>query len=178
MNSLATKLIPVAIASILCGVAVAGGGKDKLSKMDKDGDGTVTAAEYAEGSKAMFGKLDKDGDGYVTAAEMDAAHGPMDARAHSNEQAAARTEGGSEQTMADKKAYNPSGSGKAMTKQMSSTQKIAAMDTNNDGKLSEAEHAAGAKKRFSKMDTDGDGSLTAQELRKAESWSLTASDIE
>lgn len=178
MNSSASKLIPVAIASILCGVAVAGGGKDKLSKMDKDGDGVVTAEEYSAGAKEMFSKIDADQDGQVTKEELDAAHGPMQARAHSTEQSASRGEGQTEQRMGDKKAYDPAGGGKAMTKQMSSTQKIAAMDTNNDGKLSAEEHAAGAEKRFSKMDSDGDGSLTAQELRKGESSALTASDAE
>lgn len=179
MKSLASKLIPVAITSILCGVAVAGGGKDdKLSMLDKDGDGKVTAAEHADGSKMMFGKMDANKDGSVTAEEMDAHHSEMMSKDHSNRHAASRAEGGtSEQKMADKKAYDPSGTGKAMPKKMSSTQKIAAMDSNNDGKLTAQEHAAGAKQMFSKMDKDGDGSLTAQELRDGDrASSMTASD--
>jgi hypothetical protein len=68
MKSLASKLIPVAIASILCGVAVAGGGdKDKMSMMDKDGDGKVSAMEHADGAKMMFTKMDTNKDGEVTA---------------------------------------------------------------------------------------------------------------
>lgn len=178
MQTLASKLIPVAIASILCGVAVAGGGKeDKLSMMDKDGDGKISAMEYAEGTRAMFGKMDTNQDGAVTEEEMDAAHASM-GKGHSNEQSASRTEGPAEQRMGDKKAYDPSGTGKAMPKQMSSAQKIAAMDTNNDGKLTEQEHSAGAKKMFSKMDKDHDGSLTAQELREGERPSMTASDTD
>ena len=177
MQTLASKLIPVAIASILCGVAVAGGGKDdKMSMMDKDGDGKVSAAEHAEGTRMMFSKMDTNQDGAVTEEEMDAAHASM--KGHSNQQAAARAEGPGEQRMGDKKAYDPSGTGKAMPKQMSSAQKIAAMDTNNDGKLTEQEHAAGAKKMFSKMDTDHDGSLTAQELREGERTMMTASDTD
>lgn len=174
MNSLSSKLIPVAIASILCGVAVAGGGKDKLSMMDKDGDGKVTAAEYSDGTKMMFGKMDTNKDGQVTAAEMDAAHSSMD---HGKDHATARTDAGpNQEKMQDKKAYDSSGTGKGMPKMMSSEQKIAAMDKNNDGKLSADEHANGSKQMFSKMDKDRDGSLTAQEVRDGERSSMTASD--
>jgi Ca2+-binding EF-hand superfamily protein len=178
MKSLSSKLIPVAIASILCGVAVAGGGKDdKLSMMDKDGDGKVTATEHADGAKMMFTKLDTDKDGQVSATEMDAMHSSMKDKGHSNEQSTARTEGNpSKEKMGEKKAYDPAGTGKSMPKQMSSTQKIAAMDTNNDGKLSAAEHSAGSKQMFSKMDTDRDGSLTAQEMREGHRSEMTASE--
>lgn len=176
MKSLSSKLIPVAIASILCGVAVAGGGKDdKMSMMDKDGDGKVTAMEHADGAKMMFTKMDSNKDGQVTAAEMDAAHAGM--KEHGKDHATARTDSGpTEEKMQDKKAYDQSGTGKSMPKQMSSAQKIAAMDTNNDGKLSAAEHTAGAKQMFSKMDADRDGSLTAQEMREGDRAEMTASD--
>jgi len=172
MNS--SKLIPVAIASILCGVAVAGGGKDeKMSMMDKDGDGKITAMEHADGSKAMFTKLDGDKDGQVTATEMDAMHTAMTDKGH----AATHTQGDpNQEKMADKKAYDQTGTGKSMPKGMSSSQKIAAMDTNNDGKLSAAEHAAGSKKMFGKMDADRDGSLTAKEMSDGQRAEMTASD--
>lgn len=178
MKSLSSKLIPVAIASILCGVAVAGGGKDdKMSMMDKDGDGKVTAMEHADGAKTMFGKMDSNKDGQVSATEMDAAHASMKDKDHSKDHATARTEGSpTEEKMQDKKAYDQTGTGKAMPKQMSSAQKIAAMDKNNDGKLSAEEHSSGAKQMFSKMDSDRDGSLTAQELREGHRSEMTASD--
>jgi Ca2+-binding EF-hand superfamily protein len=38
------------------------------------------------------------------------------------------------------------------------------MDTNNDGKISEAEHAAGSKKMFDKMDANNDGRVTEDEM--------------
>jgi len=172
MKSFSSRLIPVAIASILCSVAVAGGGKDKMSMMDKDGDGKVTAAEHTDGAKMMFSKMDTNKDGQVTAAEMDAMHDSMKDKGH----ATARTDAGpNEQKMADKKAYDDAGTGKSMPKTMSSEQKIAKMDTNNDGKLSAAEHAAGSKQMFSKMDSDRDGALTAQEVQEGER-SMMASD--
>jgi Ca2+-binding EF-hand superfamily protein len=176
MKSLSSKLIPVAIASILCGVAVAGGGKDKVSMMDKDGDGQVTAMEHADGAKMMFSKMDANKDGQVTAQEMDAAHATMKDQGHDKDHATARTDAGpNEEKMQDKKAYDQTGAGKSMPKTMSSAQKIAAMDTNNDGKLSAAEYTSGAKQMFSKMDKDKNGTLTAQELREGER-SMMASD--
>jgi Ca2+-binding EF-hand superfamily protein len=174
MKSFSSRLIPVAVASILCGVALAGGGKDDHMKMmDQNGDGKVTAAEHDAAVKDMFSKMDTDKDGFVTAQEMDAMHASM---MQDKGHATARTESGpTEEKMADKKAYDPSGTGKSMPKMMSSEQKIAKMDTNNDGKLSAAEYSAGAKQMFGKMDKDGDGSLTAQEVRDGQR-SMMASD--
>jgi Ca2+-binding EF-hand superfamily protein len=41
---------------------------------------------------------------------------------------------------------------------------FAMMDANKDGKISAAEHAAGAKAMFEKMDVDKDGKVTAAEM--------------
>ena len=42
---------------------------------------------------------------------------------------------------------------------------FAMMDTNHDGKISAAEHAAGAKAMFEKMDANKDGFVTLQEMQ-------------
>lgn len=44
----------------------------EILAMDKNGDGTLTAAEHAVGARAMFTAMDGDQDGRVTGAEMDA----------------------------------------------------------------------------------------------------------
>ena len=49
---------------------------------------------------------------------------------------------------------------------MKSADKIKAMDTDGDGKLSAAEHAAGAKEMFGKMDKSGDGNLSKTEMNE------------
>jgi Ca2+-binding EF-hand superfamily protein len=41
------------------------------------------------------------------------------------------------------------------------------MDADGDGKISAAEHAAGAKKMFETMDADKDGKVTAKEMETA-----------
>ncbi len=48
----------------------------------------------------------------------------------------------------------------------SSSEKIATIDTDKDGRLSAAEHVAGAKAMFAKMDVDVDGFLTADEIQR------------
>jgi Ca2+-binding EF-hand superfamily protein len=164
MKSFASKLIPVTVASILCGVAVAGGGKDdKMKMMDSNGDGQITSMEHADGAKMMFTKMDSNKDGQVTAAEMDSMHASM----HGDKDRTAAAD----KDHATDKSHDKAGKGK-----MSSTAKIAAMDTNSDGKLSAAEHSAGAKQMFSKMDADRDGQLTAQEMREGERSQMSASD--
>jgi Ca2+-binding EF-hand superfamily protein len=55
-------------------------------------------------------------------------------------------------------AYAGGGSGQAEVKMM---------DTDGDGSISAAEHAAGAKQMFAKMDADGDGIVTAKEMEAA-----------
>lgn len=47
---------------------------------------------------------------------------------------------------------------------MSRDSRMMKMDANEDGKVSSAEHAAGAKKMFEKIDADKDGRLTAAEM--------------
>jgi hypothetical protein len=62
---------------------------------------------------------------------------------------------------------------------------FASMDTDGDGRVSEAEHAAAARKMFATMDANGDGSVTATEMeaargkvsgRKAVKGELTAAE--
>lgn len=173
MKSFAPHFVPVAIASILAGIALAGGGKDDHMKMmDADGDGKVSATEHADGAKKMFTKMDSNKDGRVTAAEMDAAHPMM--KHHDDQRTARHEDGHDKENVADKPADQSTKMHGG--KMMSSREKIATMDTNNDGQLSAAEHAAGAKQMFTKMDTDSDGTLNARELREGHRSMMTASE--
>ena len=47
---------------------------------------------------------------------------------------------------------------------MAGDDKAKLMDTNNDGVISSAEHAAGAKTMFTQMDANNDGKVTAAEM--------------
>jgi len=178
MDSFASKIIPVGIASILCGIAMAGGGKDDHMKMmDANGDGKVTAAEHADGCKQMFTKMDSNQDGRVTVAEMDAASPMMKHHKDHQDATTARNEDGHDKENAADKSYDKSDKTHG-GKMMSSSEKIAMMDTNGDRQLSAEEHAMGAKKMFTKMDADRDGTLTAQELREGHRSMMSASDTD
>lgn len=125
----------VLLGALLLVPAAAMAGDDKSKGMDSDGDGAVSSAEHAAGAKKMFDAMDADHDGYVTAAEMDARWAKADK---------GRQGGGMK---------------------MSSADKIKEIDTDGDGRLSAAEHAAGSAKMFARMDADGDGKVTAAEMQ-------------
>jgi Ca2+-binding EF-hand superfamily protein len=46
----------------------------EVKKLDTNGDGVVSQAEYLAASQARFAKLDKNGDGYITADEITPRH--------------------------------------------------------------------------------------------------------
>lgn len=125
----------VALGALLLVPMLATAGDDKMSKMDTDGDGAVSSAEHAAGAKKMFAEMDANKDGQVTAAEMDA-----------------------------RWAAKANKDGKDHMK-MSSADKIKEIDTDGDGRISAAEHAAGSQKMFAKMDADGDGKVTSAEMQ-------------
>ena len=52
-------------------------------------------------------------------------------------------------------------------KAMSSAEKIAAIDSDHDGIVTAAEHAAGARAMFERMDADHDGKVTAADMDAA-----------
>ena len=121
------------------------GAGDKFKMMDANADGMVSASEHAAGVTKMFGEMDANGDGTVTAAEMDAKHDRKKVAAKGNMTS-------NDAAMDD------------MHREMSSSEKIAKMDTNGDGVMSASEHDSGARSMFSQMDTDGNGSLSKQEM--------------
>ena len=108
--------------------------------MEQHQRAAIAAAEYDDYAKNRFEKMDINHDGSVTAAEMDQSHMAM---------------------------------GKDDTKMMherSSADVIMDMDmdSNRDGKLSEAEYRAGMKKMFDKLDTDQNGTLSPTEQEMAQ----------
>ncbi len=180
MDSFAKKILAIGVASVVCGIAMAGAGKDDHMKMmDGNGDGKITATEHADGARKMFTKMDSNKDGRVTAAEMDAASPMMKHQkdAHASGATTARNADGHDKENAADKSYDSSAK-MGHGKMMSSSEKIAKIDTNGDGQLTAEEHAAGAKKMFGKMDADSDGTLTAQEMREGHRSMMTASDAE
>jgi Ca2+-binding EF-hand superfamily protein len=109
----------------------------EMQMMDADRNGTLSAEEHAAGARRLFVMMDANRDSKVTLAEMDAAHAEITGA----------------------QPGRPTG-----PEELSSARKISVIDTDKDGQVSAAEHAAGSKRMFTNMDTDQDGRLTDQEL--------------
>jgi Ca2+-binding EF-hand superfamily protein len=145
MNIKKRSLLLVCILSAAAlPAAFAGGDKDKEFQMhDTDGNGKISRTEHAAVAKKLFAEADTDRDGFVTANEMAACM----AKKHG-----------------DKAAHHGSAAGKP-DKMISDI--IQMSDQNGDGKLTMAEHDAGADKMFAKYDSDGDGALSKDECNAA-----------
>jgi hypothetical protein len=100
--------------------------------------------------------MDRDGNGTVSATEHEAGAKAMFAKMDANSDG---TVTATEMDAAKAEAGKDDGMGK------SSAEKIATIDTNQDGELSAAEHAAGSTMMFGKMDVNHDGALTAAEIQ-------------
>ena len=145
-----------------------GSAEAEVKMMDTDHDGSISASEHAAGAKKMFDKMDADRDGIVTAQEMEAAHKDMPTGRADAPQA-----GASESNPGQATRLGKSDTHHGMK---TAAEKIKMIDANGDGKLSAAEHEAGARKMFDKMDTDQDGKLSAAELQAGHDRMMTADD--
>ena len=68
-----------ALAVLMAGVTAPSFAKDgkggkHFAKMDTDGNGTISQAEFLERAKKRFAKMDADNNGEVTKEELKAAH--------------------------------------------------------------------------------------------------------
>ena len=106
-----------------------------------------------------FKMMDTNGDGSISMAEHDAAVTKMFTDMDANKDGFVTSA-----EMDARHAKMMKGEHKGMD--MKSADKIKAMDTDGDGKLSAAEHAAGANEMFGKMDKDGDGKLSKAEMNE------------
>lgn len=109
----------------------------------------------------------------MPAAEFDAMDGNHDGKISSSEhEVVARkmfdmmdTDGDDNVIVAEMDAAHAKMTGHAaMANEMNSAQKIKTIDTNNDGILSQGEHADGSAAMFKRMDGNSDGSLSRQEF--------------
>lgn len=141
-------------------------GDPRFRQMDTDRDGRLSRSEHAFGVNAVFGEMDADRDGFVTAAELDA---HLSQRKDAAIRFSVATAGAGNETALGSGAARADGSVSqnevanartAAPAELSAAEKIRLGDRNGDGKLSAAEHAAGASALFARLDADGDGYLS------------------
>lgn len=118
--------------------------KQQSSTTEADRDAGLSAQAHAAAAQAMFQRMDADGDGQLTAEEMAQGPGGM---------AGAGSHGSAGHPMAGQ-GMAGQGMGPAL------------MDSDGDGAISAAEHAAMAQAMFQRMDADGDGRITTEEMGK------------
>jgi Ca2+-binding EF-hand superfamily protein len=111
-----------------------------LQRLDADKDGKVTKSEFDAVHAAQFKAADKNGDGFVDKAEF---------TAFDTERRAAFG------------ARNPDARSEARVGRI-----FAALDADNDGKISAAEWKASGERRFGRFDRDGNGVIEAGELAR------------
>jgi Ca2+-binding EF-hand superfamily protein len=136
-------------------------GNDWMAKMDGNHDGVITADEHAAMAKAMFDRMDANHDGRLAGAELEGGHGMRGQRMgdHAMPEGMAHGDRGmGDHAMAGHGMHGQGGmAGAGMRKQ-------AMMDTDNDGKVSASEHAAGARAMFARVDADHDGYISKAEF--------------
>lgn len=126
----------------------------RFAKLDANADGMLSAAEVAHTRLAKgFMKMDADGDGLLTVAEVKKARRLRKA------------------TRGKSKANKGKGHvnwKRGNNNHRNRANRLKALDTDSDGKLSAAEVAntPGLSKRFARLDKNSDGFITKAELKK------------
>jgi Ca2+-binding EF-hand superfamily protein len=120
------------------------------ARADKPSTGSST------GEDNMFQMMDTNSDGKVSVDEHAAGAKKMFDAMDTNKDGKV--------TVAEMDAYHERMGKKGRPGEMTSADKIKALDADGDGVLSADEHAAGARVMFDKMDTNKDGFLSKTEL--------------
>lgn len=142
-SSFALALSAALGLTALSGAALAERGPGLFDRADSNSDGFVSKDEFAAGQTAMFGKLDANADGAVDQAEIDKAREAWHQRMNKPEKSEADAEG--------KRKH-----GGFMKR----------LDTDGDGKITNAEFATAGDKMFARLDDNGDGMIAKEELPK------------
>jgi EF hand len=150
---------------------------DMASRMDVDGNGTVSKAEAMAASDAKFAKMDINGDGTLNAVDREAKikehFQEMDAdkngaiseaefiTAHKDrmeDRAEKRAERGAEGHRGGRHGFGHGGRG-------GGDMGMKGADANNDMAVTKAEFRSAAEARFNKVDANNDGALSADEQK-------------
>ena len=138
-----------------------GGPGQLFERLDKNGDGVITADEIPEERRAFFDKLlqrlDKNGDGKISRDELAQARGARrdGQRPRRGEGRPGRPGRGTDRPKRPGRGGDRPGRGGMMRHPL-----LLLLDANRDGKVTQEEMLAA----FKKLDRNGDGVITASEL--------------
>ena len=133
----------------------------RLMSADSDQDGKISRAEFMAQSAERFIKLDTNGDGRISGDEMKA----MMERMREGGRMGGRRGMGGEAAGAVTPPPPPGAMGGHHGRHGAG--RLARLDTNQDGKISRDEMRADADKHFDKLDTNGDGFIDQAEMDAA-----------
>ena len=120
------------------------------------GGAALAGTAFAHGDDSKFKSMDTNGDGQISSSEHAAS---VTAKFTSMD-----TDKDVFVTTTEMDTAHAAMKGGGDMKKMSSSDKIAKMDTDGDGKMSSAEYDAGAQKMFTEMDADKSGGLSMAEM--------------
>jgi Ca2+-binding EF-hand superfamily protein len=141
-------------ALTLSGAAWADAGEGLRKAADTNGDGVIDQTEFQASRDKWFQTLDTNKDGFISADEMKAAAEKMHAEwAQKHADTQATTQGTQQGATGDQRADR------------FATRMLNRVDTDHDGKVSQAEFNAQGDKLFKRLDRNGDGKLASDETR-------------
>ncbi len=180
-----SKLIKTALIAGLIVLPLSAHAAGKMNKIDTSGDGVVTFTEFSSHADARFAASDTDGNGFVTQDERKSAMKAHMAERAAKKFAAADANGDGALTqaeiqarmdakMAEKSAKRGERSGERKARKGDGERsgkkgmrgERPNPDTDGDGQISQAEHAAMVQSQFNKLDANSDGVLSADEMPK------------
>lgn len=130
-----TITLATVLLALTAGAALAQGAPG--GRMDANGDGSVSLAEFKAGRVKMMMRGDANGDGKLSKAELETGMAAMAKGAGAGQ--------------------GQGGGGRA-------GMMFGMMDSNNDGFLTRPEIEKMVERRFSRIDVNGDGSLSSSEM--------------
>lgn len=119
-----------------------------FERLDADGDGVADAEELLAARREAFARADKDGDGYLSGSEVEALVG-----ARGDAQRVRR--GGL-------------AGGIARRRMPDVEERVRRLDTDDDGRISEAEFIEARNPLLERFDADGDGAISREEVDRAQ----------